>query len=937
MNTSTDLNTKIYQDNDYSQRLNSTTNETKLATGAGGGSSVVVDNDSLIGTPLSEEGLQHSSSLDRFTYGPMLPAVDQELYNSVDSGFAQSFVEYLAPFLGMDANSSIGSLIQKQNGSDGNEDLAFIRSATEEYGLEDFSPNSPMLQKMDNSAKSSLEEDPVTAHFQKLIASISDQETMSEKSEAILKGFSSTNSQKVTEILIQESGFIDTKHISPALLNEFQRLGAMIAEVNSSGENSILNIAVPELLHLSFLKSLDLSQNPTLNREQKELLSKALYTAAQKISSANLEKITTRESADPEYTRLTSGNEEEVSAVINSFIEGIDLSGLTETEQAALQALTISLASKSFAPDVKMRLLSNDPIVVQNALEIILGGSFALSPFFMQTLLPAIASGMGGLNEVELQKMLKSSSPESIELALGVLSGVATSTTMEPQAKKIVLDYLKVLTDALVFMAQIRSLITRLEGAFTQAIAAAKTASISEQIKNAMELYLMKADEVNQKYIENAKKIEKAKLLKIFMPIIAILLLVVAIIMIVVSLVGTVATGGASLVGLALVAKIIALVVALVVTSAVLIYTVVDAISTWSTGKGILERAFADEPESKRSALIMAVNLAITIGTAVLTFGVAIGTAIAMSVVQGINASLKATIQIALQLMKAAMKELFTGALAAQMIGLAMGALFSSGFIQEVFIKMFKAMGAGDEAATIMTMVLMILIMLATVIAGAGGTLLSTLSSAVSGVKMVGTAITTAIKDMLTQGFATVAKNILQKIKDMIKEFISTIQKKIGELLDLKIFSKSKKAFDGIASTSKAGAQTAMGAGPTATERMLKRLIDYLKEHAMMPVNALKFITAALQVASQAVTADAARTRAGINKALAALERESIALEAVTAFLQSTGAISSKSTLHSLSESSKKMFDDWQSLCTLIAGFIMSISQSTTEFHQKTN
>ncbi len=912
-----------------------------------GGTSVVVDRDSLVGVPPSQQGITRSDVFKFLTNEPQLaPAFLADL-SSADAKLSQTLLNYAFTLFGMEAGmSSVQSFQNKGTEDSSVDDLSFIRDAMKEFQTEEStSANDPTLQGTTPLPQSADEEDPLDALMKTISALASSIGNVSEENSGILKTLTSTDPKAVTAMLIAQSGIEENPDISPEdmtmLQSQFQKLGEMIAKGNENGGSPILSMTISGFLLASFAKSLDINGNTSLTPEQKELLAASLNTAAEKISAANTQKIATREDPSPEYLQLTSDNPEEVSTILTSLYSNVNLSKLTEDQKKELSSIMDKVAEKmatgSYDPELKIMLMSNNPEVVSKALTSIMGDISSKSPLVQHmittAILPAISQGMGSINETELDQMLKSDNQDQIETALGILSGVATDKTMPPTVKKILIDYMKALTEALVFMAQIRSLITRLEGAFTQAIASAKLSTTSEQVKNAMELYLTKCEEIQKKYTENADKIRTALILKILMPIISILLLVIAVIVLVVSLIAAIPTGGASAaVGLAVVAKIIALVVALCVTAAVLVFTVVDAIVSWTTNKSILEHVFSGvQDETTRKGLIMGFNIGLTVGVAVFTFGVAIASAVAVSVAQGISAGLKAIMELAFALIKEALKQLFTGPIGAQMLGLIMGAVMSSGFVQDVVMKIFKAMGCDDQTAMILTMVAMLLLMLSMLLVTCGKSIIGGIKGLAAGAKEIGKQVSEAVSKAVEQGVTQTLKQIAEKIKDAIKEFMSNIMDQLKKLFDL----KPQGATEGIAATAKDAAKTAMDSAMTATERVLKRMMDILKENAMLPANLMKLLASMLQIATQAVVAVSAGQRAELNKDIAKLEREGAALEAVMTFLRAAGVIGPNATLDALSESSKQMFENWKELCNMVARFILDASQRTTELHSK--
>ncbi len=953
--TDSNNQSSLYQPDAYTFQLTNTADQVEVVPGPGG-TPVAVDRDSIAGIPPSQQGIARSDIFQLLSHSPVLMDPFGAQLQETNPGLTEALIKYAYTLFGMNFQTSLN---RSENTHNAEEDLSFIRNALEEFEGSEGLPNTanyaagaspkPPL----NLSQTAIEKDPIDTLFEQISNLGADIGNVTEENSAILQSLNSSNPEEITQMLLNLTGIDIKKDLSPVdqkmIESQFGKLGSIIAEANEKGLPSpILNMTVSTLLTASFSVTLDINNNPSLTDDQKNLLGSLLHTTAQKISSANLQAIVTRDAPSEEFTNLTSTDSVTVQAQIQSLLKNADLSKLSESDKAQLtnllSQLSQKMASKSFSEEMGLMLLSNDPEVIKKALTSLLGDLGQASPILAQfintVVIPILAGEIGKINQTELNQMLKSNNAGEIGKSLGILSGTVTDSTLVGTEKKIVVDYLKVLTEALAFMAQIRSIITRLEGKFTQDIAAAKMATTSEQVKNAMNLYLLKAEEIQKKYVENADKIRQAQVMKYLMPIISILLIAVALIVLAASLVAAIPSGGVSAVaGITAFAQIIALITALSVTAVTLVYTIADTIVSWTTNKSILEHAFEDvEDATVRKGLVMGVNIAMVVVTTVLTLGIGVGTAIAISVSQGITASIKASLQIALLTLRESLKQLFSGVLAAQMIGFILSAVLSSGYIQEVLIKAFKAAGMDDQSAMILTAVMMMLVMLMTLLATSGKSIGEMFQSVKSlgqnigtGAKEIASQISQGIKKIIEDGIQATALKMLEKIKESIKE----LGENLKNTFDLSYLSRSKSAIEGVASTTKAGVETILDSALTAAEKIFKRMIELVKNDPLATANFLKFLTMGLQVGANVTQAVTAAQGAEIQKDLARLERETASLEAVVDFVRQVGIIGPKATLDALGESSKEMFEQWKDLCNMVARFIMDASQRTTELHNK--
>ncbi len=943
-------------------------------SGAGGSSVTIKKDDIQNGIPVSQQGVQDpTQSRTVKSNDPVLASPDPQKssseFSQMNAEVTKSIIQYAMTLFGMESQTSLTTLVQKENGKNATDDeLTFVRQAIEDYSTEseagvdylktDTTTTDVKLPKA-GTEKTPEAKDPIDAWIKSINDLMTDLDPVSTENSTILKTLESKDSQAIAQMLIEASGLETLTNLSPAdkelAIAKFNDLAKIIAEKNENGGSYLTGLPIGSFLTVVFARTLGIADDKSLSAEQKELLASLLNNAAEKVASANFQSITSREEPSAEYKTLTGEDSEAIQKLLNEFIKDIDASKLSADQKAALDAkmaeLSKKLTDKSLDESVRSKLLSNNPDVVKEVLISLLGDMSdvpaPVSQFLLSQIVPTIAQSMGAINEIELNARLKSSNPEEVEQALNILSGLAHDNTLPPTEKKIIQDYLKVLCQALAFMAQIRSLITRLEGEFTQAIAAAKMATASEQTKNAMKLMETKLEEIQKKYVENADKIRTAEILKYLMPIIAVILLIVAIIVLVVSLIGAIPSGGATAaVGLTVVAQIIALVVAIMVTTAVLVFTIVDTIVNWTTNKGIMDHIYdacgLNDPTA-RKGITMAINVALVVIIGALTLGAGIVGGIATMASQGVQMTAQVVLQTVMQILKETLKQLFTGPIGAQMIGLIMNAVFSSGFVQDILVKFFKALGLDDEKAMIMTMVVMIIVMLMTILATCGKSIMSGIKSIATAVKSGVQSAGDGIKTALEQGIKQTLMNIFKAIKEKLEALMATLAEKLTNLKNnfMDKLNTLKAGVQAAGETAKSGAGAALEAAMSAVWKALQRLKDMLLQNAELvknPMNLVKLmelVTAALQVSAQAIKASSAATSAQINQDLAKLAKEVAALEAVMEFLKTAGKIGPQVTMDALNDSAQQMFEDWKKLINMVASFILDASQRTTELHNK--
>lgn len=923
---------------DYAQQLINNAETSNVIIGAGG-AVLVVEKDNLIGAPPSQQGIEDPKIYRVLTDDPLLIRPHVSTTRDSQSALSQTMLSerligYAFMIFGRQMYTEDKPLSQKKPDTEEDSELALIQAAIEEYRGESSSEGAPTLPNLPQAPMSDTTSESSDTPLSN---------TLSQESTLFLKNMSSTDPQEIANQLLESSGMLNNPDISSSDLRMIQAqylaLAQTIAEKNKAGGgSSILNITSSGILTAVFADTLKLNDNKALSSEQKDLLVQALYNSSKKLANANLDSIVSREPPSEDYQAFTSNDSTSIETLFSSFfpngVEGVSSQDL----KMVLGSLATIMTSQSFDPDLKSMLLSHDPEVVGKALTKMIETMPSISPTLQKAIVaqivPVLTSSISSMNGIELQKMMKSSDPQQIQTALLILSGTAHDTSMKPVEKKIVTNYLKALTDALVFLAQIRSLIVRLEGAFTQELSSAKTMTVTEQIKNAMSLYTTKLQEIMTNYTKGVNALVTQQVLSIIGPILTVGMLLLAVVVAVIALIAAIPSGGSSaVIGAGVVASIVAAAVALAVTVTVLIVTVIDIIVTAITKKGILENIFGGiKNEMLRNALIMGINVAFIVVTGILTLGVGVVTGIVVLTTKAAQITISAILKIAFEIIKETIKKLLSGVIFQQLLGLLLGAFASSGFIPDLLMKMFKAMGCDDTTATALTATFMILTALLVAIACGARGMGNAIKSIPNSVKNVAKSVSQSIEAAQTLGLQKILGNLLASFKKSLTGFLEEFFK-IKQLN--KLFAKLDTPDTAVAGATRGAAEEAMRNVGSWGEQILKRILEFLKDDPYVLANAIQLITTGLQITQQAIVAASSAQMAEINIQLAKLSRETAGLEAMMEFLKMTGTISAKATMASLNEASKQMFEDWKTLCTSIAKFITDASRATSQLHNK--
>ena len=397
------------------------------------------------------------------------------------------------------------------------------------------------------------------------------------------------------------------------------------------------------------------------------LTSTSAITSSTQLSADQLSQISNL------FSKFTTGTR--VYQAITSLLSSN--TALTADQKAALQAVADKIATKN-ATGVDEALESEDASIIQAELESIYGGSDA----GVQELLGQVATGVAGLNK-QFNADILSGQPDVVLNALTAKADLDHSK-LSPAEKQSAAAYLKMMMLALVFIGQLRQIVSESEGAFAREQSEGKIATSKQMSEMAIAKFgtniadLKNNLQKNLDAIDSAESASKKKKLWGWLGPVIIALTTIVAIAISVGTIGT-ATPGA----MAMLAAVIA------ATTALATIEIADQTTGFLTNA--LQKAGLNAAE------IAAVKFAMNFMVVVASCGTAAGVVVAQ---MGET--------VAIQAVKAA-------------IALAMQSLFSSGLVTMGFTAAIKAAGGNDEQqmiGAIVGTVLLMFLMIATMSKG---------------------------------------------------------------------------------------------------------------------------------------------------------------------------------------------------------------------------
>lgn len=569
--------------------------------------------------------------------------------------------------------------------------------------------------------------------------------TMGAEDEQVARNMRSTSSSDVQGGLIRLSG-LSASQLQP-LHPHLSKLADTMSLANLAGGTMVLASAFSLPITAILIKTLDVEHAP---EELREPLCSALFTIGTQLARINFERHALNHAPTPEYQQLNSQDPAELAALLKRLTAGIPLpSQMSDTQ---LDAWLRDLAQKIIeSGDAAAYTSSVDSTALSAKLKQLVEDQVAegtippeVASFALTTLLPDLSSGITDIVRGKLKTDLRSSNRVVVGNALERLTtkeGDAPPHTGEAHLHK---NYMRALTEALVFMSQIRATIISLEGEYEQRLSAYQLQNIGMQSDIATKQMEAKLNEINTKFQATLKQISNEKFNRIFFPILAIVAAVVAVIIVVASFAFSVATAGAGsfTVGLAAMTaqQLIGFSVGLIVATASMGLAVADAAVTWaSEGQKSMWAEFAKAmfgtTDKTKIAIFTAItNLIILIVTAVATLGIgliAVGakgitvaaqTGVEMAAI-GTEVATEEIIETAkltgFAAVKAVVKEMLSGAskgasslAGQQIVACFLAAMFNGGGITMGLQKLMKLMKLDDTKSMILATIITILIML---------------------------------------------------------------------------------------------------------------------------------------------------------------------------------------------------------------------------------
>ncbi len=912
---------------------------------------------------------------------------------SIISPESFALVQEFVSALGYSAEQAAAAF---SGGGTAEEELSFVQQAIEEYTSEEGGPPQVPPESA-GSGESPTPSTPgitlgATSGLNQLWSQISTQiqagtTPVPANYADIAAKMSSQNPDDVNAAILQ---LADLSNLTPDqqtfITGELSQLSSSIASSIASGGSAsfFIRLGVPELLTLQFATALGLTSGTTMSSDNQTLLLGVLTQLANKLSDVNFKVATGTPNPSPEYQQLTSQDPAQVTSLLTSIFNSVQLpeGSMTDTEKSALlSALVTEFTSGGTLPT---ELSSSNEEVVSNYLSQLiekLGTEGKLSPSDAATLaqslylIPALASQIASINQTQCINDLYSSDPTVISSALHNLGNVSNPPSdedvknlppdqvLQKMGQSLVMgSYLNALVKALAFLAQIRALINQLEGTYSQELANAKLSNIADQVQTALAKYQEEIDKIKSDYSANLKAIQKQKLMKWLMPFITIL---VTVIMTIVSVLLTICSGGIlsglmfGLTGM-IVAKIIVAAVMITVAIAMAVLSIVDAARSikgdteiWTAAAQSLLSAckMKNQPQWLQSLISAVLQTVIAVFIALFTLGAGIGASLAM-----ISESVG---KMALVDMTEVLKQVLNslGSVTVQLVMMCViTPIMSSGVLNQAILEILKACGShNDKTNAIITMIISIITMIAIMLIG---------------VKVQGS-INSAIKGTASQAAPEAAEQVAAKAAD--KESILTSFKNTMKQCASEIGAAASAAGQSIDGLLKAPADAikqllqailqSLRALPKealdATQKILKQLWDMfynllksigkafagcipfskaqISEVPVSIAQTLQYLTQFLQIATHLYEAVTDFELAKIYKELADLNKKVAALESSAEFLQmmSSGALDSNTLLKDLAEDAKGRADDWTKLVNMVASYITDASKDFSQLIAK--
>lgn len=501
-------------------------------------------------------------------------------------------------------------------------------------------------------------------------------------------GLQSTDPKVVAEALKSFISFSPDLKLTPeqeknlkALVDD---LAKNIAAQNSSGQVPAALTSFDKAEVVAFLLSqVDTSK---LSPDERAAFTSTIQTAGDSISALN-SATGVLPAKNATLQGVESKDPEKVLDTLKTILTGqnippADLEKITPQ----LTALASAIVAKGDGLDI------TDADTLKKVMATLLGASNDVANATLQKAIAALASVLATENTSYFTVLSKSTDPAVVMVALRALSNIDNNPNLTPSEKRAALNYLSLMAQALAFMSQVRAKVAMLEAELRKAENEGKLATIKDQTAAAHQAHTVGL----QKIATDIQKMLDALAMKALMAILGpIIMVIIAIIMAIITIFsfGTAAP------------------VAAAIMVAVIVVMTVIAIADMQTG--MFEKAgkaTSSDPTAQKAAsfgfqaIIFAIMIVFSFGLA--SFAVAaqmLATQVAKTAMQAVVAAIR---EVMKQIAEVGIKNVVLF-----VVGQLLGLLMSSGFLTDILVKMFKAMGADEEGAGIGAMVLTILLM----------------------------------------------------------------------------------------------------------------------------------------------------------------------------------------------------------------------------------
>jgi hypothetical protein len=602
---------------------------------------------------------------------------------------------------------------------------------------------------------------------------------------------------------------------------------------------------------------------------------------------------------DPTFKALNSStSSEEVYTALLSQIDLTQYSGSEDAIKAQLLILAGRIATANSRGEGVPGIESVSTETIAATITELLGFEADTTiPSNLKIQLRLLAMGLGAklaaINEQKWTQDSLSTNQGVVFTSLQKLSNIEYNPNLSPQEKMIGMDYLKVLSMALAFMATVRARTAELEGDAEKKLSQGKLDIAKEQVALSKTTYEKTFKEIDTEIakIKEAKKTQE--ILRIVMPIVTALMAVISIIV-------TIVTFGAA-------APIVTgiMVVLIAATAAAMVaIQVTDAMNKMCDALGYPDPSTIEDPAEKEKAAAI---------RAAITFGVQLAAMVVM-----IAATLGAGAAVLPAMLGMQSVQIFgqIGSIAAQtsakmltsmVITMTVSTLMTSGLLTigiTTFLK--KVCNASDDVAKYLGLALTILlsILMAVGCFQAGGAIASRIAptAASETVAAVGTAAAGAIDDVADDAATAVT-------------------------------SGSSTAATGAQATGSSLGAAAESASSGMVMQMLRNIAKRMAEMLKDPFFYTDLAEMGAQAMPQGVTIAGELRKIELTEIQKSLTEIISRSEGLIELLKQT-IPAFDMNLQSLQDDQKSMIEFMTSLLNLFEKMVQSASQMTTRLHQ---